>query len=69
MVISISLLNIITLNQKKQINKKENYCTRKARVISSINNRILGLVFNFLRTKISSHRFLNSLKYLYHLVK
>ena len=32
MVIYISLLKIITLNQEKQINKKEHYCTRKAHV-------------------------------------
>ena len=36
MIIYISLLNIITLIQKKkkQINKKEYYCTHKVRVMS-----------------------------------
>ena len=29
-------LNIITLNQKKQINNKEHYCTHKVRVMSLV---------------------------------
>ena len=33
-----------------------------------INNKISGLIFNILCTKISSHKFLNSLKYPYLLV-
>ena len=67
MVIYISLLNIITLNKKKKKNllRIQSTCDES----SSINNRIPGLVFNFLLTKISSHKFLNALKYFYHLVK
>ena len=37
MIIYISILNIITLIQKKkQINKKEYYCTHKVRVMSLV---------------------------------
>ena len=37
--------------------------------VFTINNRILYLSFNILHTKISSYKFLNSLKYPYLLAK
>ena len=37
--------------------------------IYTINNKIFCLIFNILHTKIPSHKFLNSLKYHYLLVK
>ena len=68
MIIYISLLNIITL-KKIKTNKKEHYCMRKACIAHAMSLVLLILIFNILRTKIPLHKFLNSLKYPYFIVK
>ena len=53
------------IKPKKQINKKEHYCTHKVHAMNLVLliRRLSCFVFNFWRTKISSYKFWNNIPF------